>query len=194
MSDVPMKNAPQLWGWTVAAGVAAVGLGVSWGPIGLSSAGAVLVAVVLFGAVGLILGMPAPQADAHATQAPVLTPSQMVAQMTPAETAWVDARIAEHASAPDPVAHPAPAAAAKPTGLTAARGGKADDLKLIKGIGPKLEVLCHQLGYFHFDQIAAWTPSEIAWVDDNLEGFKGRVTRDNWVAQAKVLAVGGSPA
>jgi NADH-quinone oxidoreductase subunit E len=76
---------------------------------------------------------------------------------------------------------------AKPQGLDAARDGKPDDLKVIVGIGPKLEALCHKLGYFHFDQIAAWTPAEIAWVDDNLEGFKGRVTRDNWVAQARDL-------
>jgi NADH-quinone oxidoreductase subunit E len=86
----------------------------------------------------------------------------------------------------------APAAAAKPTGLAAARGGKPDDLKIIKGIGPKLEVLCHSLGFYHFDQIANWTAAEIAWVDDNLEGFKGRVTRDQWVAQAKVLAKDGT--
>ncbi|MES2144613.1 MAG: NADH-quinone oxidoreductase subunit E, partial [Pseudomonadota bacterium] len=82
----------------------------------------------------------------------------------------------------------APAAVAKvqPKALQAARGGKPDDLKVILGIGPKLEILCHRLGFFHFDQIAAWTDAEIAWVDDNLEGFKGRVTRDKWVEQAKV--------
>lgn len=82
----------------------------------------------------------------------------------------------------------APGEAAKPLALPAPRGGKADDLKLIKGIGPKLEMLCNRLGFWHFDQIAAWTPAEIAWVDENLEAFKGRVTRDDWVAQAKVLA------
>lgn len=81
---------------------------------------------------------------------------------------------------------------AKPEGLKAARDGKADDLKMIKGIGPKLEQLCHKLGYFHFDQIAAWTAGEVAWVDDNLEGFKGRVTRDEWVKQAAILAKGGT--
>lgn len=81
---------------------------------------------------------------------------------------------------------------AKPKGLTAARSGKADDLKMIKGIGPKLEILCNKLGFFHFDQIAAWTAGEIAWVDDNLEGFKGRVTRDEWVKQAAILAKGGT--
>ena len=79
-------------------------------------------------------------------------------------------------------------AGTRPEGLNAAREGKPDDLKIIKGIGPKLEALCHRLGYYHFDQIAVWTAGEVAWVDDNLEGFKGRVTRDDWVAQARVLA------
>lgn len=87
----------------------------------------------------------------------------------------------------------APQKAAKPKGLTAARGGKADDLKLVKGIGPKLEILCNSLGFYHFDQIANWTAAEIAWVDENLEGFKGRVSRDQWVIQARDLAAGEAP-
>jgi NADH-quinone oxidoreductase subunit E len=82
----------------------------------------------------------------------------------------------------------------RPAPLSAARGGKADDLKLIKGIGPKLEILCNNLGFWHFDQIAGWTADEVAWVDQNLEGFKGRVTRDDWVAQARILAAGGTTA
>jgi NADH-quinone oxidoreductase subunit E len=79
----------------------------------------------------------------------------------------------------------------KPATLSAARNGQADDLKQIKGVGPKLEILCNELGFYHFDQIAAWTDAEVAWVDENLKGFKGRVSRDNWVAQAKTLASGG---
>ncbi|WP_050528652.1 NADH-quinone oxidoreductase subunit NuoE [Pseudorhodobacter aquimaris] len=90
-----------------------------------------------------------------------------------------------------PQADEKPVVAVKPEGLTAARDGKADDLKLIKGIGPKLETLCNSLGFYHFDQIANWTAEQVAWVDENLEGFKGRVTRDTWVAQAKILAKGG---
>jgi predicted flap endonuclease-1-like 5' DNA nuclease len=110
------------------------------------------------------------------------------------------AAAAAAAPAPEPKAKAAPKAAAadapvaggrKPESLKAARGGKADDLKRIKGIGPKLEKLCNTLGFFHFDQIAAWTADEVAWVDENLEGFKGRVTRDEWVRQAKLLAAGG---
>lgn len=85
----------------------------------------------------------------------------------------------------------ATADAARPATLTAARGGQPDNLKEIKGIGPKLEVMLHGMGFFHFDQIAAWTPTELAWVDQNLTGFKGRASRDNWVEQAKILASGG---
>ena len=43
---------------------------------------------------------------------------------------------------------------------------------------------------FHFDQVAKWSDEEVLWVDQNLEGFKGRVTRDDWVEQAKLLAEG----
>ena len=46
------------------------------------------------------------------------------------------------------------------------------------------------MGYYHYDQIAGWSPEEAAWVDANLDGFKGRVTRDDWVAQARALSAG----
>ncbi len=82
-------------------------------------------------------------------------------------------------------------AGTRPAALSAARASGADDLKMIKGVGPKLEALLNRLGFYHFDQVASWTADEVAWVDQNLEGFKGRVSRDNWVAQAKTLAAGG---
>lgn len=87
-------------------------------------------------------------------------------------------------------AAPAPLSAARPAALASARDGGPDDLKLIKGVGPKLEALLHSLGFYHFDQIAAWTEAEVAWVDEHLEGFKGRVSRDGWVEQARALATG----
>jgi NADH-quinone oxidoreductase subunit E len=76
----------------------------------------------------------------------------------------------------------------RPEGLTAPIDGRPDDLKLIKGVGPSIEALLHRLGYFHFWQIAAWTPEEVAWVDMNLDAFSGRVTREGWVEQARELA------
>lgn len=79
----------------------------------------------------------------------------------------------------------------QPQGLAAPRDGVADNLKEIEGIGPALEKLCNDLGIFHFDQIAAWGAAEVAWMDGNLKGFRGRVTRDKWVAQARLIVAEG---
>lgn len=94
--------------------------------------------------------------------------------------------------APAAKAEPATGEGTRPEALDAARDGKADDLKMIKGVGPKLELMLNELGFYHFDQIAAWSADEVAWVDQNLKGFKGRVSRDNWVEQATTLAAGGT--
>ncbi len=75
----------------------------------------------------------------------------------------------------------------RPAVIAAPRDGKKDDLKQIKGIGPKLEATLNGLGIYHFDQIAAWSKQEIEWVDDYLS-FKGRIERDGWISQAKKLA------
>ncbi len=77
----------------------------------------------------------------------------------------------------------------KPVGLAAPRGGKADDLKRIRGIGKQNEGRLHGLGIWHFDQIAAWSKKEIEWVGHFL-AFPGRIEREDWVPQAKVLATG----
>jgi NADH-quinone oxidoreductase subunit E len=77
------------------------------------------------------------------------------------------------------------AGVARPAGLEAPRG-KADDLKRISGIGPKLEIVLNDLGIYHYGQIAAWSGQEIDWVDDYLK-FKGRIGRDKWQAQARRL-------
>lgn len=87
---------------------------------------------------------------------------------------------------------PDPSVGSKPQTLGAPRGGAADDLKKIKGVGPKLEEVLHSMGFYHFDQIAGWSAEEVAWVDENLNGFRGRVTRDDWQSQARELMSGGS--
>jgi NADH-quinone oxidoreductase subunit E len=83
----------------------------------------------------------------------------------------------------------APAKKAGPERLTKPKG-KADDLKLISGVGPKLEQTLNKLGFWHYAQIGKWTKMDISIVDDQLS-FKGRIERDDWVKQAKVLAKGG---
>ena len=64
-----------------------------------------------------------------------------------------------------------------------------DDLKAISGVGPRLEKVLNGLGVWTFDQVAAWSPEEIAWVDDYL-GLSGRIARDGWAAQADGHAKG----
>ncbi|MDE0983620.1 MAG: NADH:quinone oxidoreductase [Yoonia sp.] len=83
-------------------------------------------------------------------------------------------------------------AAAKPAVLAKARAGGADNLKMIKGVGPVLEKALHTTGVFHFDQVGAWTKADAEWFDDNVKGANGRVIRDGWVKQAKILAKGGT--
>ena len=120
-----------------------------------------------------------------------------------------DTSAAPSAPEPAPVSEPAPATApvaqapkaeapeveavedaVRPEALSGARNEGADDLKMIKGVGPKLEIMLNELGFYHFDQIAGWSVAEVAWVNDNVTGFKGRVSRDNWVEQARKLASG----
>lgn len=92
-----------------------------------------------------------------------------------------------------PVAAVAAAAATgegtKPKGLEGPRGGKADDLKRIRGIGKQNEGRLHALGIWHFDQVAAWNADEALWVGTYL-AFPGRIEREEWIKQAKVLAAG----
>ncbi len=77
----------------------------------------------------------------------------------------------------------------RPAGLPAARDGAPDDLRMIAGINPRIESTLNSLGVYHFDQIAAWTPANIDWLERYL-AFKGRIGREDWVAQARALAAG----
>ncbi len=121
------------------------------------------------------------------TEVPLTTPWLGLAKPS-AKPAAKSAKKASVKAAEKPdVAALGPAGGVQPKGLKAPRKGKADDLQIIEGIGPVLEKLCHDLGFFHFDQIAAWGAGEIAWMDLNLKGFKGRASRDKWVAQAKMI-------
>lgn len=159
-------------------------------------------------AVALAIGWRNPTPGPNPVTAPTVkeTSAPVAAPAPAAEPAPAEAPAATPAPAPTPAPTPAPAPAvkaeappaaeaeAKPEFMTAARDGGPDNLKEIKGVGPKLEKTLHGMGVFHFDQIASWGPAEEAWMDSNLEGFKGRVSRDGWIEQAKILAGGGETA
>jgi len=72
--------------------------------------------------------------------------------------------------------------------LTNAAFGTADELERISGVGPMLHDLLTGIGVYYFWQIAEWGPEEIEWVDNMLDGFNGRIERDNWVGQAQIFA------
>lgn len=86
--------------------------------------------------------------------------------------------------APVPTPPPAPTTNSSPAGAP----GSADDLSRIKGVGPKLVALLAELGVTSFAQIAAWSDADVSRIDDQLGRFKGRIIRDQWIAQAQLLA------
>lgn len=129
------------------------------------------------------------------TEVPLLAPwlgggTKAATPASPAKTAPAKESAAKTVTAPAAAAKPesaAPVTEVAPERLDSARGGQADDLKRISGVGPKLEALLNEMGFWHFDQIAKWGAAEIAWVDSRLK-FKGRIERDDWVAQATQMA------
>jgi NADH-quinone oxidoreductase subunit E len=133
---------------------------------------------------------PVARVVAKPTPEPTATkPSPVTSSKTakPVVTKSARAKSAQAARA-DMAAAAKSAAVSKPA--PKARPVQPDDLKAISGVGPKLETVLNGLGIWSYAQVASLTDGEIAWLDDYL-GFKGRISRDGWVAQAKALAVGG---
>ncbi len=128
-----------------------------------------------------IKAMPGVSPAPEIPLAPVEAPSRPILDNV------IDQAIAKDADEPVADATVAADEPCRPAGLEAPRGDKGDDLKLITGIGPKLEMTLNDLGIFHFDQIAAWGDNEARWIDQYLR-FRGRVARDRWVEQARELA------
>jgi predicted flap endonuclease-1-like 5' DNA nuclease len=71
-----------------------------------------------------------------------------------------------------------------------ALGGRIDDLKRVRGIGVLIEKRLNALGITSYEQIANWTKADIDSVSSQLD-FKGRIERENWIEQARILASGG---
>lgn len=150
------------------------------------------------GGAGKSVPKPAPTPKSAVQQAAEKKASDKLeakpAANTPASDTGVTKQEAEATSKAQPVSKAEPAegeiAEKKPRTMKAPRKAGADDLKKLKGVGPKLEQTLNELGFWHYDQVAKWTAEEIAWVDSRLK-FKGRIERDGWIDQAKILAEGG---
>ena len=68
--------------------------------------------------------------------------------------------------------------------------GPGDTLTQLKGLGPKAASILNDLGVTSFAQIASWNDADVAAIDAQMGAFKGRISRDRWVDQAKLLAKG----
>lgn len=141
------------------------------------------------------LATEAPKAAAKAAGAakPAVRPERAKAAPKPkrAEAAAAPAT----ASPAEKKAPTAPAASIMPEDFRPPRAVSKpaipDDLKQLPGVGPKLEQVLNSLGVWTYDQVAGWSPEEIAYVED-MTGLNGRITADDWLEQAARLASGAT--
>ncbi len=138
-------------------------------------------------------GEPVPPAAPEPAPAAEPEPAPAPAPKAEPKPAPVASEPAKPTPTPKPRTKPAPKAEVTPppTGskpAIPAAVGEPDNLRLIKGVGPKLNALLNELGITRYDQIAAWKEAEIAEVDKYLDNFSGRIQRDAWIDQAKFLA------
>lgn len=134
--------------------------------------------------------MSAPVADA-APAKPARASKPKAAPVAKAPAKLAPKPVAQAAAKPPVAKAPRVIKPDGPDRLSAPRKGKADDLKEIEGIGPALEKLCNALGFYHFDQIANWSAADVDWVDANMKTFRGRIVRDKWIAQSKIITAEG---
>ena len=155
---------------------------------------------------------PAMALDAFAPTGPAAAPKAETPKPAPKTgpktgkppAAKAKAKVEEAVEVPETKAEPAPEPAAEaapaPTPAPEATEGAAapallypetpevvDDLKKIRGVGPKLERELNGMGLYTYAQIASLSAENLAWVDENLTAFRGRSVRDDWVGQASAL-------
>jgi len=105
-----------------------------------------------------------------------------------ARVKYLESQVAE---APKPAPKKKAVVAAKPKAKAAPKpkvlytdgptDGAPDDLKLIKGIGPKFEKDLNGKGIYYFRQIAAWKAKDVTMVEGVIDSFPGRIGRDEWI-------------
>lgn len=215
MPNAKMKNAPPLYGWSIATVAGIVFAAAAYIAMGIEGNGSVAVGAVVALIVGTIFTIaerpPRTKEFGHVKQ--VTAPSATAAPTVPASRATPTAddtapRSGEPIVVEEPrgakqttggldgspslvdsvVAEPSQdvAEGTRPQALAAPQGAP-DDLQRLAGIGPVLAGKLNEYGIYHFWQVASWTEGEVAWMDGALNS-KGRIARDDWVAQAKLLA------
>jgi predicted flap endonuclease-1-like 5' DNA nuclease len=122
---------------------------------------------------------PAPAAAAPApVRAPAMPPPATVESSTPSDFSHLRSVRSEALRGED---------SARASGRNAS---DVDDLKRIRGIGVLIEKKLNSLGITHYEQVANWTGADIERISRILD-FKGRIEREHWIEQARILATGG---
>jgi predicted flap endonuclease-1-like 5' DNA nuclease len=130
---------------------------------------------------------PVKAAPAKATPAPKKASAKAAVPKPDTATKPKTTPAAKAATSASKKPAPKPAAAVK---ATTAAPQIPDDIALLKGVGPKLVALLQSMGVTSLEQIAAWSPADVTEIDSKLGTFAGRINRDNWVDQAKLLTTG----
>ena len=122
----------------------------------------------------------------------IVMPTKLSDAIKEKETKAADDRPERQDTRPDTRADMGNPRAVKPDAVRgAASGENADDLKRIRGIGVLIEKRLNAMQIVSYDQIANWTSGDIDRVSQTLD-FKGRIERENWVEQARILSSGGN--
>jgi predicted flap endonuclease-1-like 5' DNA nuclease len=135
---------------------------------------------------------PKPPAAAPAAAPTVAAPQPATASApaaprpAPAPTAAMSAA----QSSPSDVSHLRSVRSEALRGEGSAPAGEIDDLKRIRGIGILIEKKLNSLGITQYEQVANWTGADIERISRLLD-FKGRIEREHWIEQARILATGG---
>jgi NADH-quinone oxidoreductase subunit E len=130
---------------------------------------------------------PVEAAPVEAVMAEAAPVEAVMAEAAPVQVALVETTEAVEDVQTD-LLDAASAASAAPEGLLTEAPTVIDDLKLIKGVGPKLEAELNGIGIYTFAQIATMTEAQIVWLDEQISSVRGRPMRDDWAGQAKALA------
>lgn len=130
---------------------------------------------------------PVKAAPAKATPAPKKASAKAAVPKPDTATKPKATPAAKAATSPSKKPAPKPAAAVK---AATAAPQIPDDIALLKGVGPKLVALLQSMGVTSLEQIAAWSAADVTEIDSKLGTFAGRINRDNWVDQAKLLTTG----
>jgi predicted flap endonuclease-1-like 5' DNA nuclease len=180
-------DAEKLMGGAAGAAVAAAGLaGTSAVPGSAADTPATTTTALVASADGSLPATIAANPAVTSASAATDVPAAKASDTTKAPARTKPEAAAVSAGVPGTLSRPEPTEGLRPPALTGPRPDAVGDIEDIKGIGPKYLVLLREIGVFHYDQIAAWTPDHVEWVGRYVSS-PARIEHEDWVGQARAF-------